>query len=127
MSEDGAPSGGERCPFCGARLQVVAVHGHGQCARCGTNTEPCCAGADAASEADQAPPAPTEPDPALFARLFRHLGGERATVTVDCLLHALGRALDVPLDEARIVFDAGVDIGQLARRGDTVRLAAPHR
>src|SRR5262245_65971573 len=105
MSDDGAPSGGERCPFCGARLQVVAVHGHGQCARCGTNTEPCCAGADAASEADQAP-APTALDPGLFARLFRQLGGEDVTVTVDCLLYALARALDVPLDEARIVLDA---------------------
>ena len=125
MSDARAPSGGERCPFCGARLQVVAVHGHGQCARCGTNTEPCCAGADAQSEADVAPPAPTQLDPRLFARLFHQLGGEQATVTVDCLLHALARALDVPLDEARIVFDAGVDLGQLAQRGDTVRIAAP--
>ncbi|MFM1831960.1 MAG: hypothetical protein RLZZ461_276 [Planctomycetota bacterium] len=31
-----------RCPWCGADAPVVHVHGHGQCAACGTNREPCC-------------------------------------------------------------------------------------
>lgn len=33
----------ERCPTCGVLpLALVWVHGHGQCARCGQNVEPCC-------------------------------------------------------------------------------------
>ncbi len=36
-----------RCPMCAdpTILQVIWVHGHGQCANCGINIEPCCAGA----------------------------------------------------------------------------------
>lgn len=32
------------CPYC-QHDRVVYVHGHGQCARCGINIEPCCDGA----------------------------------------------------------------------------------
>jgi hypothetical protein len=42
------PRGGggfETCPFCGEGAGIVQVHGHGQCARCGTNILPCCEGA----------------------------------------------------------------------------------
>ncbi|HEX2525977.1 MAG TPA: GNAT family N-acetyltransferase [Geminicoccus sp.] len=35
----------ERCPFCGTPAPLIWVHGHGQCAFCGTNREPCCDGA----------------------------------------------------------------------------------
>lgn len=35
----------ERCPYCGFQLEIVWVHGHGQCAKCGTNIDPCCGGA----------------------------------------------------------------------------------
>ena len=35
----------ERCPACGQTAPVVWVHGHGQCAICGTNVAPCCDGA----------------------------------------------------------------------------------
>jgi hypothetical protein len=34
-----------RCPMCGYPLELVWVHGHGQCARCGTNVQSCCEGA----------------------------------------------------------------------------------
>lgn len=33
-----------RCPVCGQPLQLVWVHGHGQCTSCGQNVEPCCQG-----------------------------------------------------------------------------------
>jgi hypothetical protein len=33
-----------RCPYCGKILQVVWVHGHGQCKDCGINISPCCQG-----------------------------------------------------------------------------------
>ena len=41
----------QRCPYCGRVGEVVRVHGHGQCPHCGTNIEPCCAGANALGEA----------------------------------------------------------------------------
>lgn len=31
------------CPYC-QHDRIVYVHGHGQCARCGVNIEPCCDG-----------------------------------------------------------------------------------
>lgn len=33
------------CPCCGRETVLVEVHGHGQCAQCGINIEPCCQGA----------------------------------------------------------------------------------
>lgn len=47
QEEGGVVGGGcgvERCPYCGAALEVVWVHGHGQCRQCGTNIDPCCGG-----------------------------------------------------------------------------------
>jgi hypothetical protein len=38
------PQHQHRCPFCGHPLRVVEVHGHGQCAVCCTNLQPCCDG-----------------------------------------------------------------------------------
>ena len=32
----------DRCPWCGRRATIIPVHGHGQCAACGVNREPCC-------------------------------------------------------------------------------------
>jgi uncharacterized Zn finger protein (UPF0148 family) len=40
----------ERCPYCGMPLRTIWVHGHGQCAACGTNVDECCRG-----EQDQLP------------------------------------------------------------------------
>jgi hypothetical protein len=34
----------EPCPFCGAKLGIVWLHGHGQCPNCNKNIEPCCEG-----------------------------------------------------------------------------------
>ncbi len=34
------------CPWCGVAAPVVWVHGHGQCAACGVNAQPCCQGAE---------------------------------------------------------------------------------
>ncbi|MCA9286147.1 MAG: hypothetical protein KDA22_13060 [Phycisphaerales bacterium] len=32
------------CPYCGRPLTIIEVHGHGQCAACGANIDPCCSG-----------------------------------------------------------------------------------
>jgi hypothetical protein len=54
-SKAGSPLEGEKCntesfktlfcPCCGRETVLVEVHGHGQCAQCGINIEPCCQGA----------------------------------------------------------------------------------
>lgn len=37
--------GSNACPWCGSHpLVTVYVHGHGQCAACRTNLDPCCSG-----------------------------------------------------------------------------------
>lgn len=50
-----------RCPACGQIAPVVWVHGHGQCALCGTNVAPCCDGAasDDGRQDDDAPESKT--------------------------------------------------------------------
>jgi len=32
------------CVYCASAQQVVEVHGHIQCIRCGINIDPCCSG-----------------------------------------------------------------------------------
>ena len=33
-----------RCIWCGSVTQLIWIHGHGQCAICGTNIDECCRG-----------------------------------------------------------------------------------
>jgi hypothetical protein len=105
------------CPYCGHRGAVVEVHGHGQCSNCGTNFEPCCAGADAAEEAGSTTAVNAAEEPQLFARLFVQLGGAKATVTTEALLFALVQRLGTDLDDAKIVLEAGERIGIVQRVG----------
>ena len=111
------PAAATRCPYCGYRGPVVTVHGHGQCARCHNNTEPCCTGADAASEAAATNGIATAPEPHLFAEVFAHLGGTTATVTTEALLFALTQRLGVDLDEARLVLEAAERVGVVSPEG----------
>lgn len=110
-----------RCSYCGAKLEVVFVHGHGQCANCGTNVDPCCSGADPGSEA-LAPGEQAQPvDIRVLKRVFAELGGLGATVTEASFLFALARALDAPLDEARAVMEAAAGLSLLRVHDGTVR------
>jgi hypothetical protein len=106
-----------RCHYCGYEGAVNAVHGHGQCGRCGTNIEPCCSGASAADEAAVTDRIDTEPDPGLFARTFLHLGGPVVTVTVEALRFALAQRLGVDLDEAGLVIEAAERTGLIVPTG----------
>ncbi|MEO6595060.1 MAG: hypothetical protein ABIP94_09950 [Planctomycetota bacterium] len=114
MSEVGVS---ERCPYCGYLSPVVHVHGHGQCAHCGANVEPCCGGADAADEAAATPGVHAEAEPGLFARVFAQLGGVKATVTTDALLFALTQRLGTDLDDARLMLEAGERVGLVQSAG----------
>ncbi len=106
-----------RCPYCGHEGAPLAVHGHGQCERCGTNIEPCCAGANAFDEAAAAGGDDAGPDARLFARLFLQLGGPTATVTRDALLFALVQRLGGDLDEAGLVLEAAERVGIVESAG----------
>lgn len=106
-----------RCSYCGHLAAAVPVHGHGQCERCGTNIEPCCAGADAFDEAAATADVAAAPDPDLFPRLFAQLGGSTATVTSDALLFALTQRLGSDLDEARLVLEAAERLGVVVPAG----------
>lgn len=95
----------------------MRVHGHGQCERCGTNIEPCCAGANALDEASAASGDPCGLDAGLFARLFLQLGGATATVTTEALLFALVQRLGSDLDAARVVLEAAQRVGLVVPAG----------
>jgi len=100
--------------MCGSPMVVVQVHGHGQCSQCGSNVEPCCAGAgpdDASATADMPE---FDADPELFERLFVRLGGEGVTVTGEALRFSLAQWLGTGLEEAGVVIEAGVHVGKLA-------------
>ncbi len=128
MSDDGGgrpPA--DRCPACGSACGVVHVHGHGQCAACGSNVDPCCSGAAADTEADQPRALGAVVAPTTFDRLFEQLGGAGATVTIDSARQALARMLDLPLDDAAMVLDLGVELGRLRRVGATLRRAVDAR
>lgn len=101
------------CPACGVPLILVHVHGHGQCAQCGTNVEPCCSGAG--DEAEAAQPPRLEVAPQVFEQLFEELGGRASSVAAEALLNAFSRAQGTDLDEARAVVGVAVRLGILAR------------
>ncbi len=33
-----------RCPYCQQISNIIFVHGHGQCSKCGVNIDECCNG-----------------------------------------------------------------------------------
>lgn len=108
----------QRCPFCGARLEVVDVHGHGQCTRCGTNVDPCCSGAgEAGPDGTAATCVVDGVGPRLFQDLFARLGGPQASVGEDALHYALTERLGCDLDTARLVAEAGARIGIVRQSG----------
>ena len=38
------------CPYCSSAQQIIEVHGHHQCLKCGVNIAPCCSGEQAEEE-----------------------------------------------------------------------------
>jgi hypothetical protein len=49
-----------RCYYCGYEGEIIWVHGHGQCARCHTNIDPCCQGVPDPGPQEERPPAPRQ-------------------------------------------------------------------
>lgn len=94
-------------------MQMVHVHGHGQCGFCGTNVEPCCAGAG--DEAELAAGPHLRPGPLPLQALFTELGDPAATVTHDALTHAVCCRVGCDLTEAceRLLYE--IEQGRLLR------------
>jgi hypothetical protein len=111
-AQDAAPVIG-RCPACGRPLQMVHVHGHGQCGYCGTTVEPCCAGAGDEAELAAGPRQRSEALP--LRALFADLGDPSAAVTHDALTHAVCCRVGCDLAEAceRLLHE--VEQGRLLR------------
>lgn len=109
------------CPYCGAVADVVRVHGHGQCSRCGTNIEPCCSGASP-EEPAAAGAIAILPDPALFERVFAALGHRAATHSEEALRHALVQRLACDLDYAALLLRSGLGLGLLQAHAGGLRL-----
>lgn len=105
------------CPYCNARTAPVHVHGHAQCGACGVNIEPCCDGADPASEVPRKALEPIHADPRLFERMFDRLGGRAVTVTADALVFALVEHLSIDVAGARLILEAGEHTGRLESPG----------
>jgi hypothetical protein len=109
------------CPYCGMLADVVHVHGHGQCSRCGTNVEPCCSGASP-EEPAAAGAIAILPDPTVLERVFQTLGNATATHSETALRHALVQRLACDLDYAGLVLQAAVKLGLLDAHAGGFRL-----
>ncbi|MFN5217759.1 MAG: hypothetical protein ACK5CL_03240 [Sphingomonadales bacterium] len=52
------------CDFCGLQGEMIFVHSHYQCPRCGINVAPCCQGESCEWEGEQQAPETGEADTA---------------------------------------------------------------
>jgi hypothetical protein len=110
------------CPACGAPLQLVWVHGHGQCAVCGTNVVPCCMGAG--DEADQHGGGPGALAVEDVLDGFERAGAGAQAITEDALIHALTTRHEVSHDAAKAAIARAVGLRRLGQAGRVVRRLA---
>ncbi|MSR37929.1 MAG: hypothetical protein EXS02_03720 [Planctomycetes bacterium] len=110
------------CNYCGVRITIVHVHGHGQCSSCGTNVEPCCSGASPQDATTHELRPELAADPKLFLRVFQQLGGADASVSEAALVFAISQWLLLGLEEALTIVFAGVHTGRLMKAGPAYRL-----
>ena len=102
------------CPWCGSTRGAVRVHGHGQCADCKTNIEPCCAGDNANDAACNTMGSAVKNTGAqLFPSVFDSIGGPQATVTTDALVFGLCTRLGSDYDQAKALIEVAERIGIL--------------
>lgn len=112
MTRPGVPPGSKTCPACGQPLELVEVHGHGQCAACGTNVVPCCTGAGQEADAGERGGLATLPD--LLAVLEE--GG--GTLQRDDLLNRFAQVTGCTWEDGEALLRAGVHRGVLTHGPD---------
>ena len=108
------------CPACGATLQLVWVHGHGQCANCCTNVVACCMGAG--QEADERAGDPCDVSVNDVVGAFARCANGSGSITVDALRHAITEHEECTYDAANAAIDRAVALRRLALNGKVVRL-----
>ena len=123
MTPPPEPHPAERpCPACGAPLQLVWVHGHGQCANCATNVVPCCMGAgDEADQHGSSAGALTVEE--VLDGFARAAGGAQA-IAEDALIHTLTTRHEVSHDAAKAAITRAVGLRRLGQTGRIVRRLA---
>lgn len=109
------------CPACSAALQLVWVHGHGQCANCATAVVPCCMGAGQEADQHQGEANDVEIDDVLSA--FATCSGGRDATTIDSLVLILSERHDCTRDAAMAAIQRAVALHRLSVNG---RLAKRH-
>lgn len=107
------------CPACSAPLQLVWVHGHGQCANCGTTIVPCCTGAGQEADEQIDAPEPVEVDDVLDA--FAACSGGHETTTLDSLVLVLHERHHCTHDAAMAAITRAVSLRRLSLQGKLVR------
>lgn len=111
---------GGPCPACGAALQLVWVHSHGQCAACGVNVVPCCMGAGQEADELAAPPdgAPTVDD---VLGAFAQLAGGASLLPSEPLLIELTQRHGCTWQDAEAAVERAVAVRRLQRQGKLLR------
>jgi hypothetical protein len=107
------------CPACSAPLQLVWVHGHGQCANCSTTIVPCCTGVGQEVDEQLDDPEPVEVDDVL--RAFGECSGGSDATTFDSLVLTLHERLHCTHDAATAAIARAVALHRLSLHGKVVR------
>jgi hypothetical protein len=103
-------------------LQLVWVHGHGQCVNCATTVVPCCTGAgQEADEHEGDVPAVTVDD---VVGAFVRCGNGATSVTQDALVHSITAHEECTYDAALAAIERAVALRRLAQDGKVLRLQA---
>jgi len=110
---------GEVCPACSAPLQLVWVHGHGQCANCATPIVACCMGAG--QEADEHAAAATTLDVDDVLHAFAAGSGGHDTMTLQSLVLLLAQRHDCSQDAAAAAVARAAALHRLFVQGTLVR------
>lgn len=112
----------ETCPACSAPLQLVWVHGHGQCVNCATPIVPCCTGAGQEVDERAGEAEAVTIDDVLLA--FENCRNGASAVTVDALAYAITQHDECTQDAAMAAIERAVALRRLAMAGRVVRRLA---
>jgi protein arginine N-methyltransferase 7 len=98
------------CPYCASAQQVVDVHGHKQCVKCGINVSPCCSGeqADAYEENERA----VEKDNLAFSYFLLIIRGNafRKLQKFDEAITSYNKAIQIKPDYALAYSNLGITL-----------------
>jgi hypothetical protein len=103
-------------------LQLVWVHGHGQCVNCATTVVPCCTGAG--QEADEHEREVSTVTVADVVSAFACCSDGATAVALDSLVHAITTREACTYDSAMAAIERAVAMRLLAQDGRVLRLLA---